>query len=113
MAVETYTIGLKRLSEYDNYGVEYHPNFESYGRMITVWEGTLGGNGKSGATLSPQELLKRVREGKAFRRYFEITDCEWFIPYIQRMAEGNDVSIEEIKKAYREKNEGVDLPCAK
>lgn len=99
-------IGIKSHSKYDNYGVDYLPDYENRGNMVTVWEGTLGGAGRSGATLSPQDLLKRFGEGKAFRRYFEITDCEWFIPYLMRMANGEDVSIEEIEKVYQNNNNG-------
>jgi hypothetical protein len=111
MAIKSYVIGFKSFSKYDNYGVKYHIGYDADGRMVTVWEGPLGGNGRSGSTLNPQELLQRLKNGKSFRRYFEITECEWFIPYIERMAEGDDVQIEEIRQAYKNNNAGADLPA--
>ena len=49
----------------------------------------------------PGWFLRRCAEAK----------CEWFVPFVERMAAGDEVPIEEIKAAYRIHNEGQDMPC--
>lgn len=50
-------------------------------------------------------------------RWFEIQcqrlSCTWFLPYVRRMAKGEEVELEEIKAAYREHNGGKEIPCGK
>lgn len=72
------------------YGVEYNP--ENKRTPVIVWEGPMG-QGRAGAELSIQDALL-----KKFRLYFERTDTLWFRDMLEKMSQGVDVSIEEIKR---------------
>lgn len=54
-----------------------------------------------------------VKEGNEpsgwFRRQCEAAGCMWFYTIVERMAAGVDVSLGEIKQAYRNHSEGVEL----
>lgn len=45
-----------------------------------------------------------------FTRKCEEAGCAWFLPYVDRMAAGEDVPLEEIQFSYREHNEGREMP---
>jgi hypothetical protein len=80
--------------------------------------------------LSPSRILERrphifhyeVVEGVAkmvkiaeeppgwFARRCAETKCEWFVPFVERMAAGEEVPLEEIQAAYRIHNEGQEMP---
>jgi len=89
------------------YGVDYIESWQGEGPKIGVWQGyARGGREVSGATLDPKAIL--VSPHKSF---FEKTNCEWFVPFVKRLAQGKEVDIEEIKTAYRANNAGAELPC--
>jgi hypothetical protein len=44
-----------------------------------------------------------------FRRKCAEAGCSWFVSFVERMAGGEDIPIEEIKAAYRENNSGKEL----
>ena len=88
------------------YGINYIDNWKGNGPRIGVWQGLArGGREVSGITLEPQNFLKSPHIA-----FIERTKCAWFLPYVERMARGEDVSLEEIKEAYRLNNAGADLP---
>ena len=45
-----------------------------------------------------------------FERKCAEAGCSWFVPFVRRMAAGEDVPLEEIQAAYREHNEGREMP---
>lgn len=83
-----------------------------------------------GATWPPMEMLEfkkghlvyRVSEGKEkatweeeLPAWFESrcaeAHCSWFVSMVQRMAKGEEVSLEEIRTAFRDNNGGLEMPC--
>jgi len=44
-----------------------------------------------------------------FRHKCAEAGCSWFVSFVERMAAGEDIPIEEIKAAYREHNGGKEL----
>ena len=55
----------------------------------------------------PPELFL---QGVARRRFLERNGASWFVPMVERMAAGEKVSLEEIEAAYREHNDGKEMP---
>lgn len=87
------------------YGVEYLDDYQGEGPRIGVWQGhARGGRELSGAALTPVAFLHSPH-----RAFFEKTKCEWFLPFVERMASGEILSIDEVRKAYKFNNEGKDL----
>jgi hypothetical protein len=86
------------------YGIRFTQNWNGAGPYVTVWRGARGGPGCSGATVSPAEVLQR------YRRYFVMSGAEWFVPLVQRLANGEEVPIDEIKRAFSIHNDGASLP---
>lgn len=90
-----------------------HPGFQSYytpavtydpdssGRPIGIWDG-FGAHATAGAYACSQALENR--------HWLEERNAAWFIPFLERLAKGERVPIEEIQKAYFELF-GKDLPC--
>ena len=44
-----------------------------------------------------------------FARKCEEAGCSWFVPFVERMASGETVSLEEIQTAYRANNGGKEM----
>ena len=81
-------------------GVEYHPEYLK--APITIWEYSRIGRDASGCSLSYAECLTRVRDRPSFRRMFRQANAEWFLPFVERLAAGEDVTIEEINSKHVE-----------
>ena len=98
----SYTIGSGEISDLPGNptGVVYIPALESY--PIGVWEYAPTGKGSSGAGYSYQDCKKKLAASPRFRRLFRDANAEWFIPYIERMAAGEKVPIEEIEARHIE-----------
>jgi hypothetical protein len=97
-----YAIGEKFRDQF--YGVDYIPNWRGAGPHISVWRGARGGPGCVGATVIPGDALQR------YGKYFRLADCEWFIPFVKRLASGDEVPIDEIKREFSANNDGAELP---
>lgn len=93
---------ISEISSDQHYGVDYIENWNNEGPKIGVWQGhARGGREVSGATLDPESFLTSPH-----RSFLQKTNCEWFTPYIKRLAQGEKVDIEDIKKTYKENNGG-------
>lgn len=49
-------------------------------------------------------------QGAFRRKLLERNRAEWFVPMVERMAAGEDVTLDEIEAAYREHNGGKEMP---
>ena len=61
-----------------------------------------------GSAYQPEQFLRLQETNRFARAYMDEISANWFIPYVERMANGEDVSIEEIIGAYRANNNGAD-----
>lgn len=97
-------------------------------KVIAVGHGT-NRNNPQGPCLEPKKMLEFLMgksiwkevDGKMkffgceyeppgwFYRQCEAAGCLWFYSMVERMAAGEEISIEEIQAAYRENNEGREL----
>lgn len=68
---------------------------------VLFWIGH--GNSSVSGYMQPVEATKN--HVKTCKR-LQLAGCRWFLPYIERMARGEEVSLEEIKQAYRDNNNG-------
>lgn len=101
------------------------PNvFREPSPMVAVVYGWMPGT-RQGPCLEPDKMLEwapstfyeKSVNGKLwepgppgwFRRQCEAAGCLWFFGLVERMAAGEEVSIEEIKATYRENNGGKEL----
>jgi hypothetical protein len=80
------------------YGVDYVPNWNGKGPHITIWRGSRGGRGCVGATVSPGEALER------YKKYFSLADCEWFLEFVKKLADGEQIDTEQIVRVRDLKN---------
>jgi hypothetical protein len=83
-----------------------------------------------GPTKAPKEMLDfrkghmvtRIVDGKEkatweeeppgwFERKCAEAHCSWFVPMVRQMAAGEEVSLEEIRAAFRKHNGGIEMPC--
>ena len=87
-----------------------HPGFQSYytpavayhpGQAVVEINDGFGAHA-TGAAFSYSEALAK-------RKWIEERNAGWFIPFLERLAKGQDVPIREIQKAYFELF-GKDLP---
>ncbi len=79
--------------------VIYHPT--PVFRPIEINDG-LGPHSTGGAFTYSEALARR--------KWIEERNAGWFLPFLERLAKGEDVPIGEIQKAYLELF-GKDLPC--
>lgn len=111
----------------ERFWINYYPVpnvFRSPSPMVSVFFGSIAGT-RQGPCLEPDRMLEwapsifydKSVNGKLwepgppgwFRRQCEAAGCLWFYGLVERMAAGEEVSIEEIKEAYRENNGGKEL----
>jgi len=77
----------------DKTGIDYTPQAEL---SIGIWKYARSGPDFEGAGYSPAEILQ-FRRGKLRK-----LNAEWFVPFLERMAQGEEVSIEEINAHHME-----------
>lgn len=123
-----FLIGYKRSGSLDLIVVSYYP-FVDFGELpyISVQIGV--GRHSTGPMAPAKEMLEfrfgetkyKLIEGELertgwewdppgwFARKCDEANCAWFVPFVERMAAGEDVSFEEIQNAYRVNNEGKEM----
>ena len=108
--------------------IAYHPERQT----VSICQEAVVGPGAHGATFSPEEIITyrpytatttvvngMVRILKAeqeppgwFQRICHKCHCEWFLPFVERMAAGEKIQIEEIQAAYFAYN-GKAMQCGR
>lgn len=74
------------------YGVDYEP--AKIERPFLLWEGI--GPTEVGGEFSAKEILA----SQVYSEHLKLAGVEWLYPYLQRLADGETVSEEEILAAY-------------
>lgn len=125
---EEYVIGQGRDSYHEPLWVSYVPRAGIQGVRICVQEG-VGPHARSWME-SPAEMFDarrlqwdvvekngiptmtnpRLQRPGWFERKCAEAGCSWFVPFVRRMAAGEEIPLEEIQAAYREHNEGKEMP---
>jgi len=82
-------------------GVAYCPEKKE---SVFLWTGR--GNSNVGGCFSPTEIMNQLEKRE---EHFRLAGAEWFVPYIDRMAQGEEVLIGDIQDAYRSIH-GKELP---
>ena len=83
--------GAKKLETADNFPWPYDIDicFEGINNPVAFSEGV--GHGAAGCAVSANEALE-----SKWSKHFELTNAQWFIPYIQKLVEGTPLPKDEI-----------------
>lgn len=58
-----------------------------------------------------REYIESIESLGWFEKMCIKAKCDWFVPMVKRMAAGENVPLEEIHFAYRDHNDGKEMPC--
>lgn len=95
MRIKQYNIGIEPSSFYSGgfSGIDYLPGSDL---PFFLWEYARKGREASGAGYIAERVLKE------HQRFIERTNSTWLVPFLERMAKGESVDIEEIQSKHIE-----------